>query len=73
MEQKLSPGIQRYVEKANELGARRAAFRAGIRKLKFDTIAVHGTYGVEEAFASGQGGVIEPIFPSTSQAYRDSD
>ncbi len=73
MEQKLSPGVQRYVDKARELGVRRAEFRAGVRKLKFDTIAVHGTYGVEEAFAGGQGGVIEPIFPSTSQAYRDSD
>jgi len=73
MEQELSPGIQRYVEKAKELGSRRAAFRASVRKLKFDTIAVHGTYGVEEAFAGGQGGIIEPIFPSTSQAYRDSD
>ncbi len=34
---------------------------------------MHGTYGVEEAFAGGQGGIVEPIFPSTSQAYRDSD
>jgi O-acetylhomoserine/O-acetylserine sulfhydrylase-like pyridoxal-dependent enzyme len=73
MEQKLSPGVRKYVEQAKELSAHRAAFRAGVRKLKFDTIAVHGTYGVEEAFAGGQGGIIEPIFPSTSQAYRDSD
>jgi O-acetylhomoserine/O-acetylserine sulfhydrylase-like pyridoxal-dependent enzyme len=34
---------------------------------------VHGMYSVEEAFAQGQGGVIEPLFPSTSQGYRDSD
>jgi O-acetylhomoserine/O-acetylserine sulfhydrylase-like pyridoxal-dependent enzyme len=73
MEQELSPGIRRYVEKANELGARRKEFRAQVRSLKFDTIAVHGMYGVEEAFSGGQGGIIEPIFPSTSQAYRDSD
>jgi O-acetylhomoserine/O-acetylserine sulfhydrylase-like pyridoxal-dependent enzyme len=73
MEQQLSPGIRRYVEKANELGARRKAYRAQVRALKFDTIAVHGMYGVEEAFSGGQGGLIEPIFPSTSQAYRDSD
>jgi len=73
MEQEFSPGVQRYVDAANEVTARRKAFRAGVRRLKFDTIAVHGTYSVEEAFAGGQGGVIEPIFPSTSQAYRDSD
>jgi O-acetylhomoserine/O-acetylserine sulfhydrylase-like pyridoxal-dependent enzyme len=73
MEQQLSPGVRRYVEKANELGARRKEFRARVRALKFDTIAVHGAYGVEEAFSEGQGGVIEPLFLSTSQAYRDSD
>ena len=56
MQQKLSPGVQRCVDKANELGAKRAEFRAGVRKLKFDTIAVHGIYSVEEAFAGGQGG-----------------
>ncbi len=73
MEQVVLPGIQRYVEEANELTTRRNAFRTSVRKLKFDTIAVHGTYGLEEAFTGGRGGVIEPIFPSTSQAYRDSD
>ena len=45
MEQKLSPGVQRYVDRANEFVARRAKFRAGVRRLKFDTIAVHGAYG----------------------------
>jgi O-acetylhomoserine/O-acetylserine sulfhydrylase-like pyridoxal-dependent enzyme len=73
MEQEISAGIRRYVDEANELTARRRAFRATVRKLKFDTVAVHGMYGVDEAFAGGQGGLIEPIFPSTSQAYRDSD
>ena len=73
MEQRVSAGIQRYVDKANELTARRLAYRTQVRALKFDTIAVHGMYRVEEAFAGGQGGIIEPIFPSTSQAYRDSD
>ncbi len=73
MEPNVSAGIQRYVARANELTARRLAFRAQVRALRFDTIAVHGTYGVEEAFAAGQGGIVEPIFPSTSQAYRDSD
>ena len=73
MEQQLSEGIRRYVEKANQLCSRQTAFRAQVRSLKFDTIAVHGMYGVEEAFSQGQGGIIEPLFPSTSQAYRDSD
>jgi O-acetylhomoserine/O-acetylserine sulfhydrylase-like pyridoxal-dependent enzyme len=68
-----SPGVQRYVRDAEALLDRRRAFRAQVRRLRFDTIAVHGMYGVEEAMAGGQGGIIEPIFASTSQAYRDSD
>jgi O-acetylhomoserine/O-acetylserine sulfhydrylase-like pyridoxal-dependent enzyme len=73
MDEHGSEGIRRYVEKARELGGRREEFRKGVRGLRFDTIAVHGMYGVEEAFEHGIGGLIEPIFPSTSQAYRDSD
>ncbi len=66
-------GVDRYIEVAKEATAKRAELRAKVRKLRFDTIAVHGMYGLEEAFTGGQGGIIEPIFPSTSQAYRDSD
>jgi O-acetylhomoserine/O-acetylserine sulfhydrylase-like pyridoxal-dependent enzyme len=66
-------GVGRYIEAAEEASARRAELRAKVRKLRFDTIAVHGMYGLEEAFTGGQGGIVEPIFPSTSQAYRDSD
>ena len=68
-----SPGVERYVREARDLLERREAFRQQTRRLKFDTIAVHGMYSVEEAFAGGQGGIIEPLMPSTSQAYRDSD
>ncbi|MCU0235659.1 MAG: PLP-dependent transferase [Acidobacteria bacterium] len=68
-----SPGVERYVQQGREYLARRKEQRAEIRKAHFDTIAVHGMYSVAEAFAQGQGGIIEPIFPSTSQGYRDSD
>ncbi len=66
-------GVERYVEAAREAMAERAELRAKVRRLRFDTIAVHGMYSLEEAFGGCQGGIIEPIFPSTSQAYRDSD
>jgi O-acetylhomoserine/O-acetylserine sulfhydrylase-like pyridoxal-dependent enzyme len=66
-------GVDRYIEAGKEAMAKRAELRAKVRSLRFDTIAVHGMYGLEEAFTGGQGGIIEPIFPSTSQAYRDSD
>jgi O-acetylhomoserine/O-acetylserine sulfhydrylase-like pyridoxal-dependent enzyme len=68
-----SSGVERYVEQAGEAMARRQRYRDQVRQLRFDTIAVHGMYSMEEVFSGGQGGIIEPIFASTSQAYRDSD
>jgi len=44
-----------------------------IKQQKFDTIAVHGIYSMEEALNFNQGSIIEPIYMSTSQAYRDAD
>jgi len=70
---KTADGVQKYVEKARQFMSERQAHRDRVRNLRFDTIAVHGMYSAEEAFSGGQGGIIEPIFPSTSQAYRDSD
>ena len=68
-----SAGVKRYVQSSQENLAKRKEYREKVKKMRFDTIAVHGMYSVEEAFAQGQGGIIEPIFPSTSQGYRDSD
>jgi O-acetylhomoserine/O-acetylserine sulfhydrylase-like pyridoxal-dependent enzyme len=68
-----SAGVKNYIQRGQEYMAKRKTYREKVRKLRFDTIAVHGMYSVEEAFAQGQGGVIEPLFPSTSQGYRDSD
>jgi O-acetylhomoserine/O-acetylserine sulfhydrylase-like pyridoxal-dependent enzyme len=44
-----------------------------MRKCRFDTIAVHGIYSMQEALDFNQGSIIEPMYMSTSQAYRDSD
>ena len=73
MDKNYSEGVRRYIKAGEENTARRKEYREKIRQCKFDTIAVHGMYSVEEAFRQGQGGIIEPVFPSTSQAYRDSD
>ena len=44
-----------------------------MKKCRFDTIAVHGLYSMQEAIDFNQGSIIEPIYMSSSQAYRDSD
>lgn len=68
-----SPGVQRYVEKAKRMMEQQKAYIDEMRKLKFDTIAVHGLYSVEHALEANQGAIIEPIYVSASEGYRDSD
>jgi O-acetylhomoserine/O-acetylserine sulfhydrylase-like pyridoxal-dependent enzyme len=71
---KLSPGVRKYVEAAQKLQASRDRYiREQVKKWKFDTIAVHGIYSVEEALEKNQGAIIEPIFMSSSQAWHDAD
>ncbi len=72
-EQQYSPGVSKYIEEAKKLLNQKKDHLARVRKLKFDTIAVHGLYTVEEALSQNQGAVIEPLYLSTAQAYRDSD
>jgi O-acetylhomoserine/O-acetylserine sulfhydrylase-like pyridoxal-dependent enzyme len=70
----LSPGIQAYVDKNNAYLAQRSKYiREVVKKWKFDTIAVHGLYTVQDAIEDYQGAIIEPVFMSSSQAYRDTD
>jgi len=68
-----SPGVARYVAAAQEAAAQHAAELAAMRACRFDTIAVHGMYTMREAIENNQGSIIEPVYMSTSQTYRDSD
>lgn len=43
------------------------------KRQRFDTLAVHGLYTVAEAIEQNKGAIIEPLFLSSAQAYRDSD
>jgi len=72
-DQKYSPGVLKYIEEAKKLLSQKNEHLARAKKLKFDTIAVHGLYTAEEALSQNQGSVIEPLYLSTAQAYRDSD
>ncbi len=68
-----SPGVKRYMEESAKLAAQQEKILKRIKNYKFDTLAVHGLYSVEEALNLNQGALIEPLYLSTSQAYRDSD
>lgn len=70
----ITPGMQKYIDQSTRYLTDRAGYIANeVKKWKFDTIAVHGLYSVQDAINDYQGAIIEPIFMSTSQAYRDSD
>jgi O-acetylhomoserine/O-acetylserine sulfhydrylase-like pyridoxal-dependent enzyme len=70
----ITPGMQTYIDKNNAyLAARTAYIEQTVKKWKFDTIAVHGLYSVQDALQDYQGAIIEPVFMSASQAYADSD
>ena len=70
----ITPGMQAYIDKSNKYLAERGNYIENVvKKWKFDTIAVHGLYAVRDAIDDYQGAIIEPIFMSTAQAYRDSD
>jgi len=74
MEDNMNEGVQKYVEKARKaLAENRRYIDEEVKKWKFDTIAVHGAYSVQEAIENNQGSIIEPVFMSSSQAFRDSD
>jgi len=66
-------GINHYLEAAKRSAEWHKNYIKQMKKCKFDTIAVHGIYSMQEAIDFNQGSIIEPIYMSTSQAYRDSD
>jgi O-acetylhomoserine/O-acetylserine sulfhydrylase-like pyridoxal-dependent enzyme len=68
-----SDGVKKYIELAKGLLAERERRIARAKRLRFDTIAVHGLYTVDEALGCNQGATMEPLFLSAAQAYRDSD
>ena len=68
-----SPGVKKYIQEAKKSLAQKEKDLKRIKKLKFDTIAIHGLYTVEEVLKQNQGAVFEPLYLSTAQAYRDSD
>ncbi|HHO55550.1 MAG TPA: O-acetylhomoserine aminocarboxypropyltransferase/cysteine synthase [Trueperaceae bacterium] len=65
-------GIDKYVKRGQEQGLALNKRRQEMAAKKFDTIAVHGIYSMQEALQN-QGSIIEPIYTSTAQHFNDSD
>lgn len=66
-------GKMQYLEAAKQAMDWHANYRKQMRNCRFDTIAVHGIYSMQEAMDFNQGSIMEPVYLSSSQAYRDSD
>lgn len=72
--EEITTGMRKYIDASTEyLSGRDRYIRDVVKKWRFDTIAVHGLYTVKDAIEDYQGAVIEPIFMSTAQAFRDYD
>ncbi len=53
---RITPGMQRYIDKNNKYLADRDRYiREEVKRWKFDTIAVHGLYTVQDAIEDYQG------------------
>lgn len=68
----LEPGVAAWVARGREMSRTEEMRRERMCTMRFDTIAVHGIYGMEAAMAHG-GSIIEPAFLSPAQHFRDSD
>lgn len=68
-----SKGVKRYVDAGKRAMEWQQENVKKMMKCKFDTIAVHGVYSMQEALDFNQGATIEPIYMAASQAYRDAD
>ena len=66
------PGVQAYIVRGQKMLADEATQRTLMRSKKFDTIAVHGIYGLEAALAN-QGSINEPVYLSSAQHFENSD
>ena len=67
-----SPGVAAWETIGAHLAEREAARRTEMRRMRFDSIAVHGVYDAQAALAN-QGSINEPLFLSPAQHFAESD
>jgi len=66
-------GMELYLRSAQQAAEWHRNNKKIMKQCRFDTIAVHGIYSMQEALDFNQGSIIEPLYMSTSQAFRDAD
>jgi O-acetylhomoserine/O-acetylserine sulfhydrylase-like pyridoxal-dependent enzyme len=64
--------LQYYKTAASQSAEWHANQLKELRSCRFDTLAVHGIYSMQEALDFNQGSLIEPVYLSSSQGYHDS-
>lgn len=67
-----SPGVAAWTTIGEHLAHREAARRDAMRRMRFDTIAVHGVYDAQAALAN-QGSINEPLYLSPAEHFVESD
>ena len=66
-------GIKKYLDASSRSLEWHKNHLQKMRQCRFDTISVHGIYSLQEALDFNQGSIIEPVYMSSSQAFRDAD
>ena len=66
-------GVDHFVQAGQRAMSWHKEHRKAMSACRFDTIAVHGIYSMQEALDFNQGSLIEPVYMSTSQGFRNSD
>jgi O-acetylhomoserine (thiol)-lyase len=75
MATKMTPDIsdkEYWVEKGKEMIADRQRRIVRAKGWKFDTVATHGLYDLEQALQLNNGSIMEPVYLSPAQAYHTS-
>ncbi|MFB4159430.1 aminotransferase class I/II-fold pyridoxal phosphate-dependent enzyme [Geomicrobium sp. JSM 1781026] len=65
-------GVQKYIDRGMEKLQSEMARKQMMKTKRFDTIAAHGLYGMEDAMAN-QGSIMEPLTVSPAQHFENSD
>ncbi len=66
-------GIRHWVNQGKSIAADRKRRIKRTKNWKFDTIATHGLYDLQQAVHLNNGSIIEPIYMSSAQAFQGYD